>query len=106
MKKIVRNSFIGVLIVVGLIFYFDGKHVHTKQLQGVEIQEKHENQHNGKVQYTIVAGNEELIVDHQATWDLIEEGEVYNIEYEYAKSIDPTVLSIVDESQSLKGSGH
>ncbi|MFC0524444.1 hypothetical protein ACFFGV_12790 [Pontibacillus salicampi] len=106
MKKIILYTVIGVLLTAGVIYYFSTKLVHTDELHHVKVEEKHHTTDKGKEHYTIHADGMTLIVKHKSTWDLIQEGEAYNISYEYADSIEPTILSIVDESEELEGSGH
>ncbi|KGP71925.1 hypothetical protein N782_14815 [Pontibacillus yanchengensis Y32] len=106
LKKIMSSVLISVVLVVALYFYFNSKLVHHDQLHHVKVSNKHLVEERGQSHYKITAGDKELIVEHKSTYDLIQVGQKYNIEYEYAKSIPPTILSIVDESQELKGAGH
>ncbi|GGD21561.1 MULTISPECIES: hypothetical protein [Pontibacillus] len=102
-KKLITTIIVSIIVITGLSFYLNTKIAHHETLHDVKVIEKHDKEMEKSHKYIIkVEGMEkELKFKDKMTWNLVEVGETYDIEYEYSKAHPPTVKAIGD----LEGHG-
>ncbi|KGX86294.1 hypothetical protein [Pontibacillus marinus] len=98
-------TILSIVIIVVVSFYLQTKIAHHEKIKDGEVTEKYKKEVNHKTNYYIFADGRALKIKDHNTWNLIHEGEHYDIEYEYSDA-HPPVVKFIGSFDEKGGSGH